>query len=67
MRNEECRRAFRCKRCVVSRQDDRAEVHKLVFGVNDALEAAEIFVFVRAVLFAVFVATLFIFPDLFSE
>jgi len=67
MRNEGCRPAFRRKRDGVSRQDYWVEVHKLIFGLNDALEATEIFAFVRPVFFAVFVATLFIFLDFFSE
>jgi hypothetical protein len=67
MRNEEYRPPFRRKKYGVSRQDDRVEIHKLIFGLNDALEATEIFAFVRPVFFAVFVATLFIFLDFFSE
>ena len=67
MRNEEYRPAFPRKKYRVSQQDDRVEIHKLIFGLNDALEAAEIFAFVRPVFFAVFVATLFTFPDFFSE
>jgi hypothetical protein len=67
MRNEGCRPAFRRKRDGVSRQDYWVEVHKLIFGLKDALEAGEIFVFVRAAFFAVLVATLSIFLDFFSE
>ena len=67
MRYEEYRPAFPRKKYRVSQQDDRVEVHKLIFGLNDALEATEIFAFVRPVFLAVFVATLFIFLDFFSK